>query len=302
MTKKSFELCEAALPRICDFFGLGAFIGIKKMIECTNAVFIIRTHKGNFCVKINLESHTERSKLRETAYVAHVARHGIPASSFLPSKAGKAVFTFDGIMAMVQPEILGNAPDITMAYASQVGSVLGKLSLVPFDALPCRNGWLSPAYAEKHLAVLKKMRSADAGKIVAGYESCKRFEKEVLPRLPQSIIHADPHSENMLFRDGTLAAMVDWEDSTIASSLMDYMSGVIYWCFSPNGRLRPKTYDAFRNAYAKERPLTVLETRHLNDCLTYVGVLQTMWRFLNWAKEDRKESLWALNLEPLPVS
>ena len=137
--------------------------------------------------------------------------------------------------------------------------------------------------------------NSDVRKILSAYDSCEDFEKNILPCLPKSIIHGDGHSENVIFKNDKLAAFVDWEDSTIAPALFDFVSSAAYWCFE-DGRIRPKLYRAFYESYAQERQLTEIESNHLEDCMKYVGVIQTMWRFLNNGDKNRYDALWGLKL------
>jgi len=285
------------IPAIADFFSLGSPIKIKHAGGDANANFFVETCKGDYFVKIVLEPHTRSNKLKEAVYVECVFSHGIPAAAYLSGQDGAVLFEDGEVMAMAQNAIRGSSPNITIANASQIGRLLGRMSLIPATKLPYRYGWLSTEYVENSLIRLSKdfSRDSDARRILSIYDSCNTFVKDVLPSLPQGIIHADMHSENVLFNNGKLVAVVDWEDSTIAPSLLDFASSAAYWCFDGEV-MRPRMYKAFYESYTKERPFAELEVKHLEDCIKYVGVVQTMWRFLNYPEDDREEVLWALEL------
>lgn len=264
-----------------------------------NANFFVTTDRGRFFVKIILEPSTRDNKLLEAAYVAHLRQQGIPIAPRLPGNDGTSVCVIDGTMAEAQRAILGSNPDTTIASVSQIGKLLGRMHLVPTASLPQRIGWISPERAKEHLLKIRRdfCGEPDALRILDVYDSCKEFAENVMPKLPTSIVHTDLHSENVLFRNGQLATVVDWEDSMIAPSLLDYVSSASYWCFDfDRGIMRPKLYRAFRESYTGERPLTELEIKHLGDCKRYVAVLQTMWRFLNYPARERHSSLWGLRV------
>ena len=293
----SDKTLRKAMPSIADFFELGSVAKIENAPLSANANFFVRTDKGHFFVKINLEPHTLANKLSEETYIKHLVGYRIPVTPYLLGKNGSAVFEDGKIMAMVQNIVPGSNPRIKISSVTQIGSFLGKLSLVPFINLPYRYGWLSPEYIEKNLVKLNGdfRGNADVRRILSIYDSCRDFEKIVLPCLPKSIIHGDGHSENVIFQDERLVAFVDWEDSTVAPSLLDFVSSAAYWCFE-DGRIRPKLYKAFYTSYTDERPLTELECNHLEDCMKYVGAIQTMWRFINYGHRNRYDALWGLKL------
>lgn len=294
---KNQKALHKAIPLIADFFNLGFVVKIKNAPESANVNFFVRTDKGHFFVKINLEPHTLANKLSEEIYIKHLTRYGIPVIPYLLGKNGSPVFDDGKVMAMVQNMIPGSNPKIAISSVVQIGRFLGRLSLIPPTNLPHRYGWLSLEYIKQNLVKLNRdfRGNSDVRKILSVYDSCKDFEKNILPCLPKSIIHGDGHSENVIFQDKQLVALVDWEDSTVAPSLLDFVSSAVYWCFE-DGKIRPKLYRAFRESYTQERSLTEMESNHLEDCVKYVGVIQTMWRFINYGHRNRHDSLWGLKL------
>lgn len=294
---KNEKTLRKAIPLITDFFELGSIVKIESAPLSANANFFVRTDKGHFFVKINLEPHTLANKLNEEIYIKHLMRYGIPVTPYLLARNDSPIFDDGRIMAMVQNVVPGSNPQITMFSVAQIGKFLGRLSLVPFAKLPHRYGWLSPEYIKENLVKLSKgfRCNSDVRQILSVYDSCKDFEENVLPSLPKSVIHGDGHSENVIFQDKKLIAFVDWEDSTVAPSLLDFVSSAAYWCFE-DGKIKPNLYKTFYKSYTDERPLTELEINHLEDCMKYVGAIQTMWRFINYGHRNRYDALWGLKL------
>ena len=283
-----------SIPAIAKFFRLGAVIETTAAGGDANANYFVETTRGSFFVKIVLEHHTFANKLNEVVYVNYAADSGVPCPPYLASRHGGFIYRDSKVMAMAQRRVAGAHPRICPKNVAIVAGHLGKMHQIPFSALPYRYGWFSPEYIDRNLARLRREFSGNKNgrAILKAYESCEGFVRNVLPNLPKSMIHGDAHSENVLFRGGQLIAFVDWEDSTIGPSLLDFAISVTDLCF-PKGTFKPELYRAFYWGYIKESPLTRIEIEHINDCMRYVGVVQTMWRFL---KFGRKAYLGGLKL------
>jgi len=284
------------IPAITNFFGVGHPTKVTDAGGDANANFFVETDGGEYFVKVICEPHTRSSKLKEAVYVEYLSRHGIPAVRYLSGRDGSAIFEDEDVMAMAQHKIPGSCPRVTIANALHVGRLLGRMSLIPAAEVPDRHGWFGMAYVENSLVRLKRDFSSDpdARRIISAHDACSDFVENVLPHLPQSIVHTDMHSENVLFNNRRLVAVVDWEDSSVAASLLDFVSSVAYWCRDDDVG-GPSMYRAFYESYTAERPFTLVEENSLDDCLKYVGVMQTMWRFLNYGDGDREGLLWALD-------
>lgn len=275
-----------SIPAVAKFFGLGAVRAITPAGGEGNANFFVDTHKGQFFIKIVLEPHTPANKLNEVVYVNHAADYGVPCVPYLAGRDRQFVYNEGGVMAMAQRRVIGSHPLKRPENVYKVSRQLGKMHCVPFSSLPHRYGWFSPEYIEKNLARMRVEFAEDPGgrAILEAYESCEGFINNVLPNLPRSIIHGDAHSENVLFRGRKFSAFIDWEEVTVGPSLLDYAISASDLCFFED-TFRPLLYLAFHRGYTRERPLTVIELRHINDCMRYVGVVQTIWRFLTFGRE-----------------
>ena len=283
------------LPAIIDFFNLGTLLEIKYDAgSCAN--FFVTTEKGKYFIKTITEIRNRTFVEHRAVFANYLVHRGIPAALHLPGKDNSFVFEHDNVLAVTQNMAPGAHPDVSLATVSQIGRVLGKMGLVPTKNLPAKLGWLSGEYVKKEVAVLRRDFAHDqhAKKIFSALNAHNFFAKNIVPKLPHSIIHADPHTDNVLFRKEKLTAIVDWEDASVGPALFDFASAVIYWCFDEG--FRPKIYKALYDSYTKERSFTKLEHEYLLDCIQYVAVLQTLWRFLNWENSRRKGALWALEL------
>lgn len=286
------------MTSIADFFNLGPIQGFKTVYGGVNDNFFLKTSQGNYFVKISPNTGTQIEKVKESIYTSYLSNRGIPAISYMCNRSGYIIFANEKIEAMVQRKIRGTHPyQPTLDTVSQIGTVLGKMSLIHTAALPHHKGWLNQEFTVENLNILRKKfaRNRRAQKILSIYDSCQDFVEHILPRLPQSIIHTDLHCENVLFAKGKLVGVIDWEDCTISASLLDFVSTAVYWCWDGE-RMRPRIYKSFYVSYTNQRPFTKLEQKHVVDCMKYVGVMQTIWRFVNYSQDNKKEAVWALKL------
>src|SRR3989344_2044359 len=283
------------IPKIANFFGLGRILKIRPAGGDANVNFFVKTEKGRYFIKIVAEPYTKHNKAKETYYVSYLANRNLPVVRYIPTTDGEVVFQGDGIVAMVQRAISGCNPIPNLVTVKQVGHFLGTMHNLPFRSVPQRHGWLSPEVYINSLSQIATLKNQAAHQILDAYESCREFADNVLTKLPNSVIHGDLHYGNVLFRKNKLIAVVDWEDSMIGASLLDFVSSAAYWCFE-EGRIRPRLYGALFESYISVTPFTDAEVRYLPDCLRYVGVIQTIWRFIN-SGHYKKDLLWGLRLK-----
>lgn len=262
-----------------------------------SSLFFIETARCRHVVKIVDESYSRSDTHADVLYLERLTANGIPAVQYILSRNGDAIFEDERTMATVQRWVSGFSPHASLTSVSQIGRLLGKMSLVPARALPVKQCWVSAGSIRRGVKRLRQdfSRDRDAQRILAVYDACRAFEEKVLPRLPRSIIHTDLHSENVLFDGGRLVAVLDWDDATVSASILDFASSVAYWCFDGE-TVRPRMYRALYENYVKERPFNELEIVSLKDGMRYVGVAQSLWRFFQWDQGQRAGALWALGL------
>ncbi len=293
---------QKLLP-IIDFFNLSSPINIEKLEGHANDNYVCKTARGNFLIKNILEKQTMHNMLSEITYVEYLSKHSMPVPSYLVSPNGSFIFNNAELTVMVQNVVPGSNPEITVNNTAQIGKVLGKLHQVPFSQLPQRSGWFSPEYIKESFVKLNKefRGNPSAKKIISLYDSCKEFESNILPDLPTSIIHSDVKSDNVIFHDDQLAAVVDWADVIIAPALLDFAIAVGYWCFK-DGKIIRESYEALYKNYTRERPLTELEVNHMAECMKYVGVVEAVTRFLLWHDEKDYDAIRSLRFGELEAS
>ena len=77
--------------------------------------------------------------------------------------------------------------------------------------------------------------------------------------LPHGVIHSDLFKDNVLWQNGSIVALIDFESASEGPYLYDLMVTLLAWCYSDH--LEPALVTALLNGYADVRPLTEAEHR-----------------------------------------
>jgi homoserine kinase type II len=104
------------------------------------------------------------------------------------------------------------------------------------------------------------------------------LELAMYPAMPRGFIHGDIFWDNLLFEDGALVAILDFEEACHFYSLFDTgMAGV--GCCSDNGHFNISLLKALLGSYAAISPFTSSEKSQLNIFVEYAAVAASFWRF-----------------------
>lgn len=268
---------EEKLQSAADHFGLGKISFLKRVGGHANANYIISTDKGEFFLKIVLESHGIEEKTKEQLYLTRLAEHHLAVYPYITAEDDSLVCEVEGRLVMAQEKIEGQEPESSEEVVSQLGEELAKMHKIPANDLPEKKHWLGSGYLTSALeTALKNFPDhPDIKKLKKIYDSLKID----IGSLPQSIVHGDIFPDNTLFKRGQLAAIIDWEEVGVGCSLLDFAMAVVGMCFR-NGRFHPELYKALLESYNAIRPMTDGEKSHITDAVRYAGLTLTIWRFL----------------------
>jgi Ser/Thr protein kinase RdoA (MazF antagonist) len=268
------------LQRIISAFGAGTLWKAVRTEGDGSKNYVVRTDVGEYVLKLLYEPYDVADRIREASYAAQAAMHGIPTPGYECGTGGDIVHVEDGYAAMLQERVPGTHPRPTVTQAREIGRILAELATVPKNDLPRKSGWMQPKpYTERVDAVRPYRNVRGIKRMLALYDRLEDFRKNVLPKLPRSIIHADAHTHNMLFIGDTMTALLDWEEAAIGPTLIDYCVSAIGCCYDA-GTKDDTLYHAFAAGYGETRPLTPKERAALPDCMAHVALGQATWRFL----------------------
>lgn len=273
---------ERMLDCAAEEFGLGKIRTTVRVGGMSSRNYMVDTSSGTYVVKCLIPPFHFADNALEAAYASHVAAAGIPTVTYLRTQEGKLVAQSGDGAAMAMPFVAGDVGQNPVA-AALMGEAMARLRRVPTLGLPQKTGWMS---AVRHAANIDEVRrdfadDEDMQKLLVLDDGLTAFRRNTLPLLPQSIIHCDAHVENVLFSDGRITALLDWEDATVGPSLYDFCITAVGWCWEGSA-YDAQAFAAFAAAYQAAQPLTELERQVLPTCMRHVAVVQTAWRFLQY--------------------
>jgi Ser/Thr protein kinase RdoA (MazF antagonist) len=100
--------------------------------------------------------------------------------------------------------------------------------------------------------------------VEAGQRALREFDRRVAPyadQLPRGVVHHDAHCQNVLFRDGRLVALIDFDDAYEGYLVADVVRLMESWATDWRRLDPPDLTKAVRvvREYERHRPLTQAE-------------------------------------------
>ncbi|MFT3775487.1 MAG: homoserine kinase [Minicystis sp.] len=243
------------------------------------------------------EEQTLATAAQEARVLAHFAAHGVTtarplplasdAGAFIAEHAGKPVAVFP----WVEGEMLCQA-SVTPDAAAQVGEALARVHLAGAsiaNAPPTRFG---PAQLEGRIRSLRAMELPS--EVAAVVERLAPKVERYRTRAPgpdgAGLVHGDLFRDNVLWKDGRIAALLDFESASHESYPFDLMVTILAWCFGD--RLDPALARAMAQAYARVRPLPEAEVERLYDEGSFAALRFTITRLTDYEMRPRGSTIF----------
>jgi len=245
---------HAALEALLSQYGLGRlehFAGIPAGIVNTN--YRLETTSGRFALTL-----FERLSPAQLQYflslIAHLRGHGVACAGPLRDRAGVALQTLGGRPAVIFEWIDGAClTQPAAADCAQVGEFLAALHQAAAGFPLSRTGDYSLSWMEQTCADLQPGLGAEVADALAGIRPLARA------RLPRGTIHGDLFRDNVLFREGRLAGVIDFYYACTDFLLLDVAIAVNDWCVDDTGEIDEERARALLAAYHRGRPLVAAE-------------------------------------------
>ncbi len=250
------------------------------------------------------EEQGEEGALREIRLLHHLASRGVktvePLPRLLPSKDANpksdnhpsgplssnkelTLSSYSGKAAAMFPWVDGEIlcqKRVTESVMEQVGKALGKIHLAGIDFQGAEPSRFDTGHL---LRRIEKLRTQGFGKMVghneiSGGELGEHVEmlaekvmrhkgwENSLDQFPSALVHGDVFRDNVLWQDGQMVAVLDFESASLGSVTFDLCVTMLAWCY--NETLVPELARALARGYTQERALTVEDkTRLYQDAL-----------------------------------
>jgi homoserine kinase type II len=206
------------------------------------------------------EEQGEAGAKGELDLIRALADTGVPVAQALeasqgssPEHAGKPFAMFPWIEGEVL--CLGR---VTEAHCRSVGTALAKVHLASPKLPKLGPGRFGP---ESLLVRLERVQASGRSEFFTDAErirsALERYRAERNPLLPSGVVHGDLFRDNVLWKNGELAALLDFESAFHGPFLFDVLVTVAAWCYRDAFELGLAR--ALADGYQSVRPLEPLE-------------------------------------------
>jgi homoserine kinase type II len=229
-----------------------------------NSNFRARSEDGRALFARLYEEQDERGAAAETALAAALARAGIPVTEALPLTGTLPVHA--GKPFVVFPWITGEIlcfGRVTEDACRKLGHALARVHLASATLPPLGPGRFRPLDMRKRLGEVERSASGAAlrdhvHQVQFLYE---HWENQRVAGLPSGIVHGDLFRDNVLWQNGEIAALLDFESAFHGPFAYDLMVTISAWCYGDAFDLA--LVRALFEGYTSTRPLTDAERRAL---------------------------------------
>jgi homoserine kinase type II len=258
------SLDDADVVTLAAQFGLGAIEHWRPITAGTiNSNFELATGRGRIFLRVN-EGKSEADVAWEAELAAHLAASSVPTPVPMTAADGRRFAAHRGLLVSAFAWLRGHHlvdSEVTPAAAVQIGAALARIHLAgaAFDGERRAGIYTWPLIRDRFEAIRAVGDPALAHAVAILADELAVIDERAAERAaaPQSIIHGDLFRDNVLFDDGRLVALLDFEQASTGAPVYDLAVAINDWCWA--GAPRLDIASALIAGYEGERPLTPAE-------------------------------------------
>ena len=290
------------LQSLLTVLGLGRLLSTTEVEDgVENSTYFIELEreladtgtKSPWLVLTLLEAGNRQQAAFSSALAQYLQRAGLPVPRLFCDSSGEAIHRLSGKSALICERIDGAHPrEVTVGHCRVIGEFLGSmhtackgfpLSHSNLQGLPWANSTLATLMRE--LPANERLSVGDeallAEQIVRYRSLCERSDT-----LPLGPIHADLFKDNTLFKEGELAAVIDFNSACSDYLLLDVAIAANDWACNQRGELDPALVKALLDSYQQQRPFTLAERQSWQDMLCFAAALFWLSRLVSRHLQD----------------
>ena len=224
-----------------------------------NSSFALTLEGGGRAFLRIYEEQQAASASVEARLLAHLAERGVKtprpvslaedtAGGFIAEHAGKPVAVFPWIDGDSLCQKL-----VTRAAARRLGAALAQVHLAGDSFVGAAPSRFGPPQLALRLRAMEAMDlDAEIAAVVAplGDRLASLTDR---PRAGEGLIHGDLFRENVLWHEGQIASLLDFESASLGSRPFDLMVTILAWCFGDG--LDHDLARSLADGYTSVRPL-----------------------------------------------
>jgi homoserine kinase type II len=260
---------EAALLQVAAAYPLGslrAYEGLE--VGTVNTSYRLDLDAGRFFLRV-YEEQGEDGAARETELLRWLSQSGIATPAPIAAKDGRTTLRVQGKPAALFPWVPGEIlcqKRVTSDAAFLVGQALARIHRVghPPDAASIDEGRFGPTALADRCRRVAASKDEDARTLAGLLErDVRAIASRRRPSVPRGLIHGDLFRDNVLWENGAIAAILDFESAHDGPFVYDLAVTILSWTFGD-------TFDfvlgrAICAGYETERPLEPGERDALYD-------------------------------------
>jgi homoserine kinase type II len=248
------------VKRILKDFDLGEPKSICRLETSGNIACKIITSRGKYFLRLSpnesMKGRNRAELLAEAEFLEHLYKNGLPVSEPVDNK----IISVNGINGYIREYDDGRALDNpTTKQARIFGQLIGKMHTVS-------SGYITNNKRDHiwDLATTKQNLLEDKAIIENGCKGGKEFFGKLHgslfaidepKRLPKGMIHEDLGKRHVLWKNGKISAIIDFDRCYYGYLVDDLGQAIRGWCFNTGSDFIEENYNALLGGYKKEREL-----------------------------------------------
>ena len=268
------DISVEELNGLLSRYDLGKLQGYNNLAGgLANSSFRITTETGEYTLSICDEKNLQDIEML-TALLVQLEEQQYPSSRLIRTSDGRRLLEYQGKPVYVKEYIQGEVVKLLSEnMLAQVGEKLAHLHTIkPHPLLPT-----SHAYG---LECFDDVIQSSVQHPFVNWLSEKRdfLVKNILSDLPIGFIHGDLFHDNLLFSEGRLVAVLDFEEACYFAKVFDLGMTVIGCCVR-NYAISIELVRALVSGYQQQRVLEQAERNSLAVSIQYAAIGTAFWRF-----------------------
>ncbi|MBU0612932.1 homoserine kinase [Patescibacteria group bacterium] len=254
-------------------YEIGSLVSIEHIKKgFANRVFYLKTTKGEYILKIVVRNNPNNRFKYELELLEHLKGKGLPIPEIVKARNNKLFLRHQDHATFIYKYLPGKQLSrFSVSMYKQLGIFLGRLhnETTKFKSLVNRMQLynISPTTFKRQATLSRKTNDAKLLNAI-GYIEKNMLTYLLPPSLPEGAMHIDVKPENILFKNGQLSGVVDFDNSYIGPLVFD-LAHTLMWLCVKNGKFDLKKVKVVYDAYNEVRKLTKAEKDNMLKALHY---------------------------------
>ncbi len=251
-------------------YGLTVLEIYSHKIGFNNLANIVSAQEGKFFQRVYQRLSSD-DILRILPVKQYLSKSGFPVAIPLKNKKGEYLSEFQGRPSVLFNFLPGKVKyHLSLNELQEVGRTLARFHLCLQnypnleDFVTPKKDYNSTKWYDDNISVLERLGTTESKEIIAEYAQLKEQRPKDLDLnlLPLSLLHWDFRDENILFRDGRITGITDFECMCYDNRIYDLIFSVLGFCL-PTPELNRAGIKTILDSYASVNPLEEKEIFNL---------------------------------------